>query len=181
MKIYDCSSISAIKVIEAFDSADVRGGFTKFYHEDDFQAAGIDFGIKEIYYSVSARNVIRGMHFQLPPYDHAKLVHVIAGRVMDAVVDLRKGSDTYGQYVTFILDGKIKQAIYIPRGFAHGFKALEDNTVMQYCVGSVYNKDADSGIRYDSIGLDWGAQEAIVSDRDKSFISLAEFQTPFRV
>ena len=181
MKIYDCSSISAVKVIEAFDSVDGRGGFTKFYNEDEFRAAGIDFGIKEIYYSMSARNVIRGMHFQFPPYDHEKLVHVINGSVMDVIVDLRAGSSTYGKSVVIPLDGNMKRAVYIPRGFAHGFKSLEDNTVMQYCVGSVYNKEADGGIRYDSIGLDWGTEETIVSDRDKSFITLEEFQTPFSV
>lgn len=181
MKIYDCSFMNDVKIIEAFHNADARGGFTKFYNEDKFRAAGINFSIKEIYYSVSEKNVIRGMHFQLPPYDYDKLVHVVSGRVMDVVVDLRKGSSSYGKYVTIQLEGHSKRAVYIPRGFAHGFKTLEDGTVMQYCVGSVYNREADSGIRYDSIGLDWECEEAIVSDRDKRFVTLAEFQTPFTI
>lgn len=179
MKIYDCPLMNDIKIIEAFHNEDARGGFVKFYSGDEFRAAGIDFSVKEIYYSVSAKNVIRGMHFQLPPYDHDKLVHVMSGKVMDVVVDLRKGSSSYGKYFTIQLEGYSKRAVYIPRGFAHGFKSLENGTVMQYCVGSVYNREADSGIRYDSIGLDWECEEAIVSDRDRSFISLAEFQTPF--
>lgn len=181
MQIRENELWNAIKMIEAFDSADNRGSFTKIFHSGDLINAGIEFEIKEMYYSVSNKNVIRGMHFQLPPYDHSKLVHVMSGRVMDIIVDLRKGSINYGKHIVIELDGNNKRAVWIPKGFAHGFRALEDNTIMQYCVSSVYNKEADSGIRYDSCDIDWGIDNPIVSERDKGFISLDEFESPFRV
>ena len=179
MEIVSHTECNDIKIIKAFSSEDVRGGFTKFFHHDTFVQAGIEMDIKEVYYSVSQRNVIRGMHFQLPPYDHAKLVHVISGSAIDVVVDLRKNSATYKKCIVVPLNGEMKQAVYIPKGFAHGFKALEDGTVMQYSVSTVYNREADFGIRYDSIGFNWNCEGVIVSERDSEFIGLEEFDSPF--
>ena len=179
MKISSHEVFEDVKIIDLFDSMDERGGFTKLFHSDSFMQAGLDFEIKEIYYSVSQKDVIRGLHFQIPPSEHGKLVHVISGKVIDVIVDLRKNSTTYKKYITIELNGNQKKAVYIPKGFAHGFKALEDGTVMQYCVSSVYDADADSGIRYDSIGYDWNTPEPIMSKRDKSFVSMEDFVSPF--
>lgn len=180
MNIFEDRKIPEIRIIELFDSKDIRGGFVKIYNEESYQKKNISFPIKEIYYSVSNKNVVRGMHFQVPPFEHEKIVHVITGRIIDVLLDLRKNSDTYGKYTTIELTGTSKKAIYIPKGFAHGFMSLENNTVMQYCVGSVYNEKGDSGIRYDSFGYDWdGNCNLIVSQRDMSFAGMQEFESPF--
>lgn len=180
MQIFSDINIPDIKIIELFDSKDSRGEFVKLYNEEFYLGKGIHFPIKEIYYSVSNKNVIRGMHFQLPPYEHEKIVHLISGKIIDVVVDLRKNSYTYGKYTAIELSGINKKAVYIPKGFAHGFMTLENNTVMQYCVGSVYNRDCDSGVRYDSFGYNWnGNVDFVVSERDLSFIGLDEFNSPF--
>lgn len=179
MMVLPHKEFNDIKIIDVFSNQDVRGEFTKLFSHDMYMQAGIDMEIKEAYYSVSQKDVIRGMHFQLPPYEHAKIVHVLSGSVLDVIVDLRKRSDTYKKCIAIQLDANKRQAIYIPKGFAHGFKALEEGTVMQYYVSSVYVGEADSGIRYDSIGFKWDCEKPIVSARDKQFVALEEFESPF--
>lgn len=168
-----------IKLIHCFSYGDSRGGFTKIFSNPDYLAAGLDVDIKEIYYSMSNQNVIRGMHFQLPPYDHAKIVHVISGAVTDVVLDLRKTSPTYKRVFSLELKAADHVALYIPKGFAHGFRCLEDNTIMLYQVTSAYEKLCDTGILYNSIPYDWGVAEPIVSDRDMTFERLEDFISPF--
>ena len=179
MKVIDTKMNGAIKIIENFYSFDIRGSFIKIFNDDTFNELGIPMNFKETYYSVSNRDVIRGMHFQMPPYDHDKLIHVVRGRVVDVLVDLRKSSPTYKQYVTIQLTGNKPKSIYIPKGFAHGFKTLDDNTVMIYNVTSGYNSEHDCGIRWDSIGYDWNVEEPIISERDRTFGTLEEFDSPF--
>lgn len=178
MKIED-TKCQGVKLIHCFSSHDARGGFTKIYHEPDYLAAGLDVRVRESYYSSSGRDVIRGMHFQLPPYDHAKIVHVIKGEVEDVVLDLRKNSQTYGQAFSFLLSGDDPKALYIPAGFAHGFKSMQDHTLMLYQVTSAYEQSSDTGILYDSFGYDWKTASPVVSDRDKSFMKFEEFESPF--
>ena len=168
-----------VKLIQNFLAYDNRGKFVKLFHEETFLKFGLRVDFKENYYSVSQKNVIRGMHFQLPPYEHAKLVHVIHGSIWDVVVDLRKNSPTYKKHIKVFLTDKEPTSLYIPEGFAHGFKALEDNTVTLYQVTSAYQKDADSGIAFDTIGFDWEVNNPIVSERDCNFISLQDFESPF--
>lgn len=163
---------------------DERGNFQKLFHEPTFASRGLETSFAESYVSSSHRGVIRGMHFQLPPADHAKLVCCIAGRVRDGLVDLRRGSPTYQQSYSLMLSEEQAELIYIPRGVAHGFAALEDHSVMWYLVGSAHDPQADSGVRWDSVGIDWWAGEAlpenvIVSQRDRSFVPLTEFDSPF--
>jgi dTDP-4-dehydrorhamnose 3,5-epimerase len=159
---------------------DERGVFVKTYNQPLFQEAGISFTLKESYYSISARHVIRGMHFQLPPHQHAKIVFCPVGAILDVIVDLRKTSPTYQQYAARELSAVNQQAFYIPEGFAHGFKALTDGALTYYLVSSSYHKDADTGIRYDSIGMDWDtAQRPVLSPRDLSFPALEAFLSPF--
>ena len=104
--------------------SDMRGSFIKSFQSSEFRKHGIDFEIREIYYSASQKNVIRGMHFQLPPHDHGKLVNCLTGSAFDVVVDLRKNSATYGQAASFILTGGDGRGIFIPSGFAHGLDLL---------------------------------------------------------
>ena len=122
---------------------DVRGRFVKVFHEQAFAAQGLQTDFVEEYYSVSYKNVIRGMHFQLPPMDHVKMVYCVEGEVLDAVVDLRVGSLTYGQYALFELTAAKANSIYIPKGMAHGFCVLA-------------NKRSWLGFRGDSMADDGG-------------------------
>jgi dTDP-4-dehydrorhamnose 3,5-epimerase len=135
----------------------------------------VDFDIRESYFSISKRNVIRGMHFQLPPNDHEKLVYVPHGAILDVVVDLRKNSPTYGKYISIELSDQNKKSIFIPKGFAHGFKSLFDDTITVYNVATEYSSIADSGIHYNSFGFDWEIKHPIVSPRDVKFIGLNGF------
>lgn len=170
---------SDIKIINNFSAIDYRGEFTKIYNENEFIAENIQMKVKEIFYSVSHKNVIRGMHFQIPPYAHDKLIHVISGRVKDVIVDLRKNSENYLKYIELELSGENKQAIYIPKGFAHGFQCLEENTVMMYMVSEGYVPDSDAGIRWDSFGMDWKTDNPIISEKDNNLPKIEEYNSPF--
>lgn len=172
-------NIEGVKILDLFYQEDERGSFTKIYNGNNFEKWGIDFEIKEIYYSLSRMNVIRGMHFQMPPYQHKKVVHVLSGKVMDVLLDIRKESPTYGKHMIVNLPDDVKKALYIPEGIAHGFKSLTDHTVMEYCVSSVYSGNADTGIKFDTCGIEWGTENFIISERDRTFISFEKFHSPF--
>lgn len=159
--------------------SDVRGAFIKTYHKEFFKEKGLEFDFAEQYFSTSKKGVIRGMHFQLPPHAHAKLVYCITGSVLDVLVDLRKGSLTYGQYDCFKLTANRHNILYIPVGLAHGFRALSDDAIMLYNVSTTYHKEVDTGIRWDSFGFDWKIENPVLSGRDLSFHSLQEFESPF--
>jgi dTDP-4-dehydrorhamnose 3,5-epimerase len=161
--------------------ADTRGTFIKTFHAGALLHKGIEFKLRESYFSLSKKDVIRGMHFQLPPYHHAKMVFCPQGAILDVIVDLRKGSPTYGHYHAEELSADNHKAYYIPEGFAHGFKALTDDAITYYLVSTEYSQEHDTGIRFDSIGLDWEIDKPVISDRDMSFPSLQDFQTPFSV
>ena len=160
-------------------SADDRGTFVKPFREGMLKAAGIDFTLRESYFSSSKKDVIRGMHFQLPPHQHSKIVFCQQGAILDVIVDMRKHSPTYGQYFADELSAENNKAYYIPEGFAHGFRALTEDALTYYLVSSEYNKEHDTGIRFDSIGFDWGVSNPILSARDRSFAGLGEFESPF--
>tara|TARA_B100000989_G_C19309618_1_gene371973 strand:- start:30 stop:572 length:543 start_codon:yes stop_codon:yes gene_type:complete len=168
-------------VIENFNSEDQRGKFEKTFHNQLFKKADLDFKVMESYYSVSKRNVIRGMHFQLPPNDHDKLIYVVSGKILDVVIDLRRSSKTFGKYYNTILTEDNNKSLFIPKGFAHGFIALENNTRTIYNVSSVYNEKSDTGVRYDSFDFQWPGENHIVSPRDRNLITLEEFSkvSPF--
>lgn len=169
-----------VMLFEAFRTEDGRGSFTKIYRMNELCGEyGIQSQIREVYYSVSGKDVIRGMHFQSPPHEHDKFVHIISGAAEDIVVDLRESGPNYGKCHRFELTAKIPQFLYIPRGFAHGFRALADNTCMMYMVSSEYHKASDSGIHYRSIRHDWKVKNPIVSERDQAFQGIDEFQSPF--
>ncbi|MFT4060761.1 MAG: dTDP-4-dehydrorhamnose 3,5-epimerase family protein [Edaphocola sp.] len=158
---------------------DVRGSFVKTFQGSVLEKAGIDFDLKESYFSLSARDAIRGMHFQTPPHDHAKIVFCPLGAILDVIVDLRKGSGTYGQAYHTILSAENHKAFYIPKGFAHGFKSMADGAMTYYLVSSEHSKEHDCGILYSSIGVDWYCPAPIVSVRDQSFVALKDFESPF--
>lgn len=173
------SSIDGCCEVQPRVMEDARGRFVKVFHEDAFRALGLETHFAEEYYSVSHRGVVRGMHFQLPPADHAKVVYCVQGEVFDVVLDLRVGSPTYGQTASFHLSAEQGNYVYIPRGMAHGFCATSETATLVYKVTSVYTPASDTGIRWDSIGVSWPADAPLVSDRDAGLISFADFVSPF--
>tara|TARA_B110000090_G_scaffold5512_1_gene5705 strand:+ start:229 stop:771 length:543 start_codon:yes stop_codon:yes gene_type:complete len=174
MKI-ESTELEGVYVIENFNAADERGLFVKTFNSNSFKESHLDFKIRESYYSVSKKNVIRGMHFQLPPHDHEKLVYVPKGSILDVVVDLRKKSKTYKKFISITLSGENKKSLFIPKGLAHGFKSLENDTITVYNVATEYNADFDSGIKFDSFNFNWDSEDIVMSNRDKEFQSLDSF------
>ncbi len=166
-------------ILETNNFQDERGGFQKLFNYDFFMENGLDCDFKEFYYSVNKLNVIRGMHFQTPPFDHTKVVYVSKGRIKDVVVDIRKTSSTYGKCFSIELDDQKGQYLYIPKGFAHGFVSLEDGSIVNYAQTTCYAKDNDCGIDAMSIGFDWGITSPIRSGRDLTFEGLECFNSPF--
>ena len=159
---------------------DSRGSFVKTFRATSFRELGLEAAFTESFYSTSAEGVLRGMHFQLPPADGAKLIYVLWGEVLDVAVDLRVGSPTFGKYTTFELSAETPHAAYIPRGVAHGFLATKGPATLVYNVSSEYDAKLDAGIRWDSFGLDWPVLKPHTSARDANFPALRDFESPFR-
>ncbi|WP_316899683.1 dTDP-4-dehydrorhamnose 3,5-epimerase family protein [Pseudodesulfovibrio indicus] len=159
---------------------DARGLFVKTYSKELFEKHGLCCDIAEDYYSISNRNVLRGMHFQTPPTDHFKLVYCSRGEALDVILDLRKSSPTFGRYAELRLSGDQANMVYLPPGMAHGFLSLADNTTMHYKVSTGYSPAHDSGILWNSFGKDWGVADPIISERDQSFLPLSQFDTCFK-
>ncbi len=173
------TKIKGVFIIHLTPHKDSRGEFIKVFNKEIFSSYGIDFTPQESFYSISKKGAIRGMHFQIPPQDSAKIVYSPKGKILDVIVDLRKDSETYGTYISTELSEDNHLAIYIPKGCAHGFQALEDDSHSVYLQEKVYSKEHDTGINPQSFGFEWPIQESTLSDRDKSFISLKNFSSPF--
>lgn len=173
------TEIKGMYVIQPPVFKDSRGGFTKVFHVSTFKEKGLDTGFKESYYSTSHKDVVRGMHFQLPPHDHAKLVYVTHGSIIDVVLDVRKNSETFGKHFSVELSAENGSAVYISKGLAHGFKSYEDNSAVTYLQTTTHSPEHDRGIKYDSFGFDWQVDDPILSDRDKQHPTLKEFTSPF--
>ncbi|RXJ55307.1 dTDP-4-dehydrorhamnose 3,5-epimerase [Candidatus Marinarcus aquaticus] len=178
MKIVD-TPIEGLKILEPRVFEDTRGKFVKTFNQDFFKQNGLDLEFKETYFSISHKDVIRGMHFQTPPYDHVKVVYVPYGKILDVVLDIRKESKTYGEYFSTELSCENAKVLIIPKGLAHGFKSLEDNTNVTYMQTTGYAPNNDEGILYDSFGFDWECENPQCSQRDLAFKSFGEFETPF--
>lgn len=159
---------------------DPRGSFVKTFHEGCFRDLGLCTQWAEHYYTISKQGVLRGMHFQVPPHDHVKLVYCIQGEVMDVALDLRRGSPTYGHHVCLNLSSTNGKMIYLESGLAHGFFTLSPSSTMVYCVSSTYQPGYDSGVRWDTAGIQWPSENPLVSERDRNLIALESFDSPFR-
>lgn len=157
---------------------DSRGVFCKKLTKNLLESIGLKFDLIEEFYTKSFDGVIRGMHFTLPPYDQAKIVYCISGSVMDVILDLRPGRN-YGNFQKIILDSANPSLLIIPKGVAHGFKSLSDDSILVYKTDSEYNLDFDSGIYYNSFGCDWDIDDPIISDRDQRLIKFEDFISPF--
>jgi dTDP-4-dehydrorhamnose 3,5-epimerase len=173
------TGLEGLYILETNNFIDKRGSFQKLFSFEWFTQEGLATDFKEFYFSVSQKNVIRGMHFQLPPNEHIKLVYVSKGSIIDVVVDLRKKSTTYGKAYSTKFDDTSARFFYIPVGFAHGFLTLEDETIVNYAQTSCYNKESDSGILYNSFDFIWESENPIVSERYMSFKKLEDFTSLF--
>jgi len=152
------TEISDVVIVEPKVHGDARGYFVETFREDKLQEfLGYKINFCQDNESKSSYGVLRGLHYQLPPHAQTKLVRVIQGRVLDVAVDIRKGSPTFGKYVAVELNAENKRQLLVPRGFAHGFVVLEDNTVFAYKVDSYYSPECDRGIAFDDseINIDW--------------------------
>lgn len=157
---------------------DNRGALVKTYQDSVFSELGLNSKFKESYYSQSSKGVLRGLHFQLPPSDHDKLVYCSSGNVWDVVVDLRPASDTLGDWSSIELSEESNNAIYVPAGLAHGFYTLSEVATLTYLVTSEYAPELDTGILWDSCNIDWPSGEKILSERDQNFKPLSQFSWP---
>jgi len=161
---------------EAF--RDCRGDFIKIFHKNSFRPLVSDCDLREIFFSESHQGVIRGMHFQLPPAGHSKIVSVVSGSIFDVILDLRTNSPEYGKHKTLLLSRHNNNSIYIPCGCAHGFYSLTDSVVI-YMTTAEYSKEFDTGLRWDSFGANWPCEGPVLSERDMAFIPFKDFKSPF--
>jgi dTDP-4-dehydrorhamnose 3,5-epimerase/CDP-3, 6-dideoxy-D-glycero-D-glycero-4-hexulose-5-epimerase len=161
--------------------SDERGEFTKILAPDIIGRIGAGFSVAEEFYTNSRKNVIRGMHFQVPPKAHNKLVYCVKGKVLDVVVDLRKSSGTYLKAVGQELSAQNRLVMYIPKGFAHGFLSLEDDSCMVYKTDVPYSPSEDKGIHWRSIDFNWPSTDGppILSARDSEHPPITGFDSPF--
>jgi len=160
---------------------DERGYFFESYNLNKFSSNQLNIQFVQDNESLSQKGVLRGLHFQNPPYAQAKLVRAINGSILDVVVDLRKSSETYGQYFSINLNEKNKYMLFIPEGFAHGFVTLEDQTLFSYKCSSFYNKEAENSIIWNDpdLNIDWQIEQPILSDKDKRGTPFNTYTSPF--
>jgi len=173
------TGFAGLMVLQPRLFADHRGIFVKTFHENLFRELGIAFTPREEYYSTSSKDVVRGMHFQLPPAAHAKLVYCVQGRVLDVVLDMRRNSATYGKVFQRELNAVSRESLFVPMGFAHGFLSLADDSLMVYKTDTVHSPAHDVGIAWNSFGFDWPVVQPILSERDSKFPSWSAFESPF--
>lgn len=173
-------------LIKPFFASDERGGLIKDYNTDTFRENGISHDLKEVFYTISKKGVIRAIHFQMVK-QQAKLVRCISGHVYDVIVDLRPDSETFGQWRGFDLTGENMNCLFVPEYFGHGYLVLEDSVVSYKC-GEVFYGEGDSGIMYNDpdIGIDWpyekigGEENLIVSEKDKKLMELRDYRNIMR-
>jgi dTDP-4-dehydrorhamnose 3,5-epimerase len=178
------TAIPDVYIIEPSIFGDHRGYFLESFNLEKFKKNVGVIKFVQDNESKSSKGVLRGLHFQKPPFHQAKLVRCIEGKVIDVAVDIRKGSPTYGKHVAIELSGENKRQLFIPRGFAHGFSVLSETAVFAYKVDNTYAPEFDLGIRYDDkeLNIDWGLTTAEIqlSEKDKNLSFFKDFETPFK-
>lgn len=177
------TKIDGVIVIEPKVFKDARGYFFESFSQKEFEEKVRRINFVQDNESMSSYGVMRGLHFQRPPYTQSKLVRCVKGRVIDVAVDIRKGSPTYGQHVAVELTEDNHRQFFIPRGFAHGFAVLSDIAVFQYKCDNFYEPEADGGINIkdESLNIDWQIpmSSAILSEKDLKHVCLKDFDSPF--
>lgn len=178
------TAIEGVVIIEPRIFEDTRGYFFESFSQREFDEKVRPIVFVQDNESKSSYGVMRGLHFQRPPYTQSKLVRCVKGAVLDVVVDIRKGSPTYGQHVAVELTEENHRQFFIPKGFAHGFSVLSETAVFQYKCDEFYHPEADGGISIldDSLSIDWRipVDKAILSEKDTRHPLLKDFESPFR-
>ncbi len=161
--------IKGLIVVQPDVFCDPRGYFFESYNKEKFKKYGIIEDFVQDNQSMSAKGILRGLHFQNPPFAQGKLLSVIKGSVLDVVVDIRKASPTYGKHFSIVLSGENKTIFWVPAGFAHGFLSLEDDTIFSYKCTQTYNKESEGSIRWNDpdINIDWSINQPLVSEKDQ--------------
>ncbi|TNC50553.1 dTDP-4-dehydrorhamnose 3,5-epimerase [Rubellimicrobium rubrum] len=177
-------AISGVKILRPKKHGDSRGFFSEVYNRHALGDAGIDIDFVQDNHSLSSeRGVVRGLHYQTPPFAQDKLVRVIRGSIIDVAVDLRRSSTTYGKHVTAVLSADEWNQILVPVGFAHGFMTLEPNTEVIYKVSNYYAPEHDKGISWNDpdLGISWPIEErhAVLSDKDRRQLQFSQIVSPF--
>ncbi|MEE4256550.1 MAG: dTDP-4-dehydrorhamnose 3,5-epimerase [Bacteroidales bacterium] len=175
------TKLPGLLIIDPNVFGDKRGYFFESYNAEVFRQAGLEMEFLQDNESCSGKGILRGLHFQEPPYEQGKLVRVARGGVMDVSVDIRKGSPTFGKWEAFELNEHNKRMLYIPPGFAHGFVTLEENTIFIYKCTNIYHKESENSIRWDDpdLNIDWGISEPVISDKDRTAPLFRELESPF--
>jgi dTDP-4-dehydrorhamnose 3,5-epimerase len=180
MKLHK-TSIEGLVLVMPDVFPDARGYFYESYQKEKFRKLGIDADFVQDNESMSAKGVLRGLHFQKPPFAQGKLVRVVRGSVLDVALDIRRNSETYGKWESSVLSAANKLMMWIPEGFAHGFITLEDDTIFQYKCSNYYNKESESGIIWNDpdLKIDWGSAHPLVSAKDLQGVRFRELESPF--
>lgn len=177
------TAIEGLVIIEPKVFNDARGYFFESFSQREFEDKVRPINFVQDNESMSSYGVMRGLHFQCPPFTQSKLVRCVKGRVLDVAVDIRKGSPTYGQHVAVELTEDNHRQFFVPRGFAHGFAVLSETAIFQYKCDNFYAPEADGGIsiKDESLGIDWKipTENAILSDKDIKHLCLKDFDSPF--
>ncbi len=175
MKIEE-TSLQGVLIIEPDIFQDSRGFFMETYQKDRYEKIGIEAVFVQSNLSNSSRGTLRGLHYQLYPGEQSKLVQVIKGEVFDVAVDIRKGSPTFGNWVSVLLSEENKRQIFIPRGFAHGFCVKSETAIFQYKCDNYYAPEHERGILWSDIDLniDWPIQDPMLSDKDSEYLCLKD-------
>jgi dTDP-4-dehydrorhamnose 3,5-epimerase len=175
------TKISDLLIVKPAVFEDNRGYFFESYNKEKFLSKGIDHNFVQDNESKSMKGVLRGLHFQAPPFAQGKLVRVMKGAVLDVAVDIRKNSPTYGNWASIVLTESNKWMYWVPAGFAHGFVTLEDNTVFFYKCTNVYSKVSEGSIRWNDpdLNIDWGVENPILSEKDQISPLFRDFISPF--
>jgi len=175
------TSIQGLVLIKPDFFPDERGYFFESFQLEKFKALGIHATFVQDNESLSQKGVLRGLHFQRPPFAQGKLVRVVTGSVLDVAVDIRKGSPTFGQWIKAELSASNKMMMWIPEGFAHGFLVLENDTIFQYKCTNYYNRESEGGIIWNDpdLAIDWGITDPLVSEKDLQGVRFRELVSPF--
>ncbi len=178
MMVFKTSELGCIE-FEVASFADSRGTFSKFYSRSQFVDAGISWNIQEVVFSSSKEGVLRGLHFQIPPFSQSKIVTCLEGEIFEVVVDLRKNSKTMGRHEVFELSAKNHKALIIPEGFAQGFLVLSGSARVSYALSNEFKPEADMGILWNSVGISWPNQHPTLSEKDSRWPAFKDFDSPF--
>ena len=179
------ATIPGIVVIKPTVLSDKRGYFLESFNKNEFEKAIGKVSFVQDNESRSSKGVLRGLHYQKPPFAQAKLVRCIEGEILDIAVDIRKDSPTYGLYHSAVLTGENKKQLFVPRGFAHGFVVLSDSAVFAYKVDNTYAPDYEAGIKWNDkeLGVEWGLKESeiFISNKDEQLPLFSKFISPFKL